>query len=176
MGSGNMSHCRPPSLKNHVDHYFVVSKHTQQSFLARRIDVWGNKINIVQIIDHSMRLLSFLNCVRCWTNFTLIRTQILTVLYYSDSLFPRTATIRSINQVRGYNPISILHPRKWFVILLNCAKLKFVSHTSKWLEQTYEFLKTQNVPPDVDFEPSRSHAKSESWNTPSLHCLAMFPT
>ena len=39
---------------------------THTKFLARRIDLWGNKINIVQIIDHSMRLLSFLNCVRCW--------------------------------------------------------------------------------------------------------------
>ena len=51
VGSGNMSHCRTPSLYNHLDHCFVVFKHIQQSFLMRRIDVWGNKINIVQIID-----------------------------------------------------------------------------------------------------------------------------
>ena len=63
------------SLYNHLDHCFVVFKHNQKSFLTRRIDVWRNKINIVQIIDHSMRLLSFLNRVRCWTNFTLVRTQ-----------------------------------------------------------------------------------------------------
>ena len=58
------------SLDNHLDHCFVVFKHIQQSFLMRRIDVWVNKINIVQSIDHFLRLLSFLNCVRCWTNFT----------------------------------------------------------------------------------------------------------
>ena len=29
------------------------------------------------------------------------------------------------------------HPKKWFLILLNCAKLKFVSYTSNRLEQTY---------------------------------------
>ena len=32
------------------------------------------------------------------------------------------------------------------------------------------------VPPEVDLESSRSLAKSESWNSPSLHCLAVFPT
>ena len=30
--------------------------------------------------------------------------------------------------------------------------------------------------PDVDFESSRSPAKSESWNNPSLQCCAVFPT
>ena len=33
-----------------------------------------------------------------------------------------------------------------------------------------------NVPPEVDFESSRSPAKSESWNSPCLHCLAVLPT
>ena len=42
--------------------------------------------------------------------------------------------------------------------------------TNVWLP------KTHNVPPEVDFESSRSPAKSESWNSPSLHCLAVFPT
>ena len=32
------------------------------------------------------------------------------------------------------------------------------------------------IHPEVDFESSRSPAKSESWNSPSLHCLAVFPT
>ena len=31
-----------------------------------------NKINIIQIIDHSSRLLGFLKCVRWWTNFTFV--------------------------------------------------------------------------------------------------------
>ena len=36
--------------------------------------------------------------------------------------------------------------------------------------------KMNRIPPDVDFESSRSPAKSESWNNPSLHCCAVFPT
>ena len=36
--------------------------------------------------------------------------------------------------------------------------------------------KMHSVSPEVDFESSRSPAKSESWNNPSLHCLAVLPT
>ena len=41
--------------------------------------------------------------------------------------------------------------------------------TNVWLPNTH------NVPPEVDFESSRSPTKSESWNSPNLHCLAVFP-
>ena len=63
----------------------------------------------------------------------------LSVLCYSDSCFPELRRSDRINQVQVYHPTSILHPRKCFLILLNCAKLKFVSYTSNWLEQTYDF-------------------------------------
>ena len=69
VGSGNMSHCRASSFYDHLDHCFVVFKHIQQSFLLRRLDVGGNKINIIQIID-SLRLLAFVNRVRWRTTFT----------------------------------------------------------------------------------------------------------
>ena len=36
--------------------------------------------------------------------------------------------------------------------------------------------KIHKTPPKVDFESSISPAKSESWNSPSQHCLAVFPT
>ena len=70
VGSGHMSHCRTSFLYDHLDHCFAVFKDIQQSFLTRRLDVWGNKINIVQIINNSMRFLSFLKCVRYCTNLT----------------------------------------------------------------------------------------------------------
>ena len=73
-----------------------------------------------------------------------------------------------INQVHVHHPFLLLHPRKWFLILLNCAKLLF--GTDVWLP------KMHNVPPDVDFESSRSPAKSESWKSPYLHCFDVFPT
>ena len=66
----------PAKSESYLDHCFVVFKEILQSFRTRRMHVWGNKTNIVQIIGHSLRLFSFLNCVRCWTNFTLVRTQV----------------------------------------------------------------------------------------------------
>ena len=42
--------------------------------------------------------------------------------------------------------------------------------TNVWLP------KMQRIPPDVDFESSRSPAKSESWNNLHLQCCAVFPT
>ena len=64
VGPGNMSHGRASSLYDHLDHCFVVFKDIQQSFLTRRMDVRGKKINIVQIISHSMRFLSRWRFVR----------------------------------------------------------------------------------------------------------------
>ena len=58
VGSGKMSHCRTSSLYNHLDHCFIVFKHIQLSFLMRRLYVGGHKINIIQTIDHSSRLLT----------------------------------------------------------------------------------------------------------------------
>ena len=69
------------------------------------------------------------------------------------------------------HPVSIQRPKRWFQILLNCAKLQFVSYTSNWLEQTCHFQKTHNAPPEVDLESWRSPTKSQSWNSPSLHCF-----
>ena len=64
------------------------------------------------------------------------------VLDHSDTCFREELwRLDPTNQVRAYRPSSILHPKKWFLILLNCAKLKFVSYTSSWLEQTYDFRK-----------------------------------
>ena len=42
--------------------------------------------------------------------------------------------------------------------------------TNVWLP------KIHNIPPEVDFEPARPPAKSESWNSASLHCCAVFAT
>ena len=36
--------------------------------------------------------------------------------------------------------------------------------------------KIHKTPPDIDFESSRSPAKSESWNKPNLQCWAVLPT
>ena len=72
--------------------------------------------------------------------------------------------------------ISTQYPKRWFQTLLNCAKLKFVSYTSNLSEQMYDFRKRTMFVQKCIFESSRSPAKSESWNSPNLHCLAVLPT
>ena len=119
VGSGNMSHCRASSLDDHFDDSFIVFKDLQQSFLTRRIDVWRNKNNIIQI-NLSVNFLS--------------RWRLKRVSPYVIILM-RVSVKNCDDQMRLYRPYKVQHPRKWFLILLNCAKLKFVSYTSSWLER-----------------------------------------
>ena len=63
-------------------------------------------------------------------------------------------------QEREYRPCADLHREKWFHLLWNCVKLKSLSGTSNFLVQMCDFR--------VDFESSRSPAKSESWNNGSV--------
>ena len=91
-------------------------------------------------------------------------------------VFPwRTATIRSHESCAGIP--SILEP----------ASKEMISDSVELCETEVCFLhiqligtnvwlpKMHNVPPDVDFESSRSPAKLESWNCPNLHGFAVFP-
>ena len=159
VGPGNMSHCGTSSL----DHWFVVLKHIQQSFLMRRLDVWGNTVNIIHNIEQSSRLLAWL--VIC-----------VPVLSWFWVVFPRTKTIRS-HKSRAGNP-SNLNPASqemmWDSVELCDTEVCFLHiqlmGTIVW------FPKTHNVPPDVDFQSSRSPAKSASWNSPSLYYFAVLLT
>ena len=74
------------------------------------------------------------------------------------------------SQVRVYRPSLNLHPKKWFLNLLRCAKLKFVSYTNVCLP------KMHNVHLKWILSPQDLLQKSESWSSPSLHCLAALPT
>ena len=91
-------------------------------------------------------------------------------------VFPRTETIRS-HKSRAGIPTN-----------LKPASKEMISDSVELCETEVCFLHIQligtnvwlptmnNVPPEVDFESSRSPAKSESWNSPSLHCFAVLPT
>ena len=141
----------------------------------RRFDFWKDKINIIQIIDHSLRLLEFVNRVRWRTNFIF--------LFYRSScsvwfwfVFPKTETIRSRKSRAEYHHFSILHPKKWFLILLIFTKTEVCFLHIELFGTNVWFPKTHNVPPEVDFEFLWSPAKSESWNSHSLHFLAVLQT
>ena len=87
-------------------------------------------------------------------------------------IFPKTETIRSHNSRAGkpsnFSPVSkemisdSVELWETDVCFLHIQLIR----TNVWLP------KTHNVPPEVDFESSRSPAKSDSWNSPNLHCSA----
>ena len=90
--------------------------------------------------------------------------------------FPRTETIRSHNSRAG-KPSNISPVSKEMISdsVELCETAVCFLHiqligTNVWLP------KTHHVPLEVDFESSRSSAKSESWNSLNLHCLAVFFT
>ena len=92
-----------------------------------------------------------------------------TILSVVWVMFPKTETIKSHNSRAG-SPSN-----------LNPASKEMISDSVELCETEVCFLhiqligtnvwlpKMHNVPPEVDFESSRSSAKSESWNSPSLH-------
>ena len=91
-------------------------------------------------------------------------------------IFPKSETIRSHNSRAGkpssLNPVSseiISDSVELWETDVCFLHIQLIG-TNVWLP------KMHNVPPEVDFESSRSPAKSESWNSPNLHCLAVFPT
>ena len=79
---------------------------------------------------------------RFWSLWGAARNTRLSVFDFSDTYFSEELRRSDpINQERECRLTSILHQKRWFLILLNCAKLKFVSNTTNWLEQTYDLRK-----------------------------------
>ena len=72
----------------------------------RRLDVWVKKINIVRIIDHYLRLLSFLKLCEVLNELYFCSTTDLSVLSRFWVVFPRTETIRS-HRSRAGNPSNL---------------------------------------------------------------------
>ena len=171
-----MSHCRTPSFNNHLDHNFVVFKHMSQSFLMRRLDFGGNTINMIQIIDHSLRLLSFLKR-EVVNEFHVCSLTSLPVLYHSDSCFEELSDSINWSHKSSAGMPSNLNPASKEMISDSvelCKTEVCFLHihpigTNVWLP------KTHNVLLGVDFGSSKSPAKSESWNSLNLHCFAVFP-
>ena len=154
----------------------------KQSFLIRKLDVWGNTIYIIQNVDHSLRSLVWPMIFVTVYNGLSPFDQDTDLIYRNNCASPpfnrgSELCFPELKQSeRESRPISIQRPKRWFLILLSFAKLKFrflhiqFIGTNVWLPETH------NVPPEVDFESSRSPGTSESWHSPSLHCFAVLPT
>ena len=157
-----MSHCGTSSLYDHLDHCFVVLKHIQQSFLVPKLDVWGNTVNIIQKRWTFFEIACVCKSCEVANKLHVCSLTSRPVQCGSDSCSPRTATIRSHKSRTGiYHPTWILHPKRWFLILLNCAKLKFV------------FLHIQLIGTSVS---RKSSEEAEVTHTLSRIWLLQFPS
>ena len=134
VGPGNVSHCLTSSLYNHLDHCFVVFKHIQQSFLMRGQDVWGNGINIIQNVEHSLRS-ACLARDSCHSS-----QQVVPVLYSSDSCSQELQRSDPINQVWVYRP------------LLNPVSKEIFSDSVELCETAVCFLHIQLMGTMYDFQ------------------------
>ena len=117
---------------------------------------------------HSMRLLSFLMCVRYCTIHVGSYTSLLRVWLFWY-VFPwRTVTIRSHKSSAGIPSnlnFCIQGNDFWFCWIVRNWSL-FLTHPTDLNKR----MTSKNA------QCSRSPAKSESWNNPSLHCFAVLPT
>ena len=165
VGSWHMSHRWTSAFDDHVDHGFIILKDIQHGIGTR---MWN-------VIDFGQIEIG----VRGWNLFSLVwlrncRQVSLWLSYiFGFVCFVLTKSKRSSAGIPSMRkPASreitsaSVEPCESEVCFLHIQLIG----TNVWLP------KMHNVPPDVDFEASRSPAKSESWNSPSLHCLAVFPT
>ena len=90
--------------------------------------------------------------------------------------FPALQWPNPKSQAQVNRPYANQHPTIWSLIQQSCATLTFASCTYNWLVQMFDFQKMHKTSPDVDFESSRSPAKSESWNNPNRQCWAALHT
>ena len=139
-------------LNDRFDHCFFVFKHIQQSFLIRRLDVWGNKINMIHIIGHSLSVLAFVNRLRWRTSSLWFVHKSQPCLITLMRVFPRTAKIRSHK-----SQSCVQRDDFGFCWSVRNGSLFFTHPTVRNKCMT---SKKRNVPPGVEFESSRCPAKS----------------
>ena len=99
------------------------------------------------------------------------------VLSETRETFPRTETIRSQNSRAG-KPSNLSPMSK--EMISDSAELWETAvcflHIQTYWNKTYDFQKRSMFTPKWILNPQDILQKSESWNNPNPHCLAMFPT
>ena len=173
VGSGYVSHCRTSSFNYHFDHGFVVLKNTELCTKMRRSHVRRNIINITQL--KSFVLDWSLGCA-CMMGVTQQVSCTLSLDFFgwfgeewNNSITESQRSSGGIPSVRKPASREIISASVELCETDVCFLHIQLIGTNVWLPNMHK------SPPDVNFESSRSPAKSESWNHPCLHCCAVFP-
>ncbi len=93
--------------------------------------------------------MSFITSIFLWDLWCLWSSQVSPIDLKHEKHFKEQKQSAPTTREQEARLISIQRPKRWFPILLNCVKLKFVSCTSNLLEQMYDFQEKHNVLPKV---------------------------
>ena len=83
-----------------------------------------------------------------------------------------------INREQVVHPFAVRHPTKQLPISVELwdTDVCFLLHIQPTGDKMFDYQGIRKIPPEVDFEPSRSPAKSVSRNKPHRECRAVWPT
>ena len=165
VGSWNMPHCGTSILDNHFDYRLIVLKDIQHSTRTRMHCVGWNVVNV-----SGMELCMFgLTTADGFHRGSLLGPS---VLFGMKNFNHQIPVSESGNTVHAYtcNEREMISASVELCETEVCFLHIQLLGTNVWLPKMHGFL------PDVDFESSRSSEKSECWNSPYLHCGAVFPT
>ena len=178
VGSGYMSHCWTSAFDDSFNHCFVALKNVEHRTELRRLRVRRNIINIThcKIVVMTWNLGLFWVCL---FDVVLRDESPRTWSFVFFDWFGEEWNTSITKSQRSRAGIPSMRKPAWREIFSASVKLCETGvcflhiqliGTNVW------HLNMKKVPPEVDFESSRSPAKSESWNSPNLHCLAILPT
>ena len=148
VGSSHVSHRWTSTFDAQFDERFTTFAHVQQRLALRKMCVCGDMVHMWQLTNTSVSLLFGFGCV-----FSRKNTCLASVSIHSQS--------------------SIQRHDFWFRRTVDtdvCFLHIQVTGTN------VRFPRIPKTPPEVDFESSRSPAKSESWIKPNRQCWAVLPT
>ena len=170
VGSWNMSHCWTPAFDYHLNHGFSVLKNEQNCTRMRKIHVRRHTVNMIQIK----------NVVLGWNLGLVLRVLVWCGIMQQVSLYRQTfgfiESPNSKDQELGIPSMRKPASRKIISASVELCETEVCFLHIQLIGTNVWLSKMHRIPRDVDSESSRSPAKSESWNNPSLHCCAVFPT
>ena len=173
-------------FSDHFDHSFIVFKNVQLSFELRGFCACDNVIHSRQFINFSVTV-SF----RCGVGVGASDSHL--VLDFS-ALDHRPFSYRQWSLTAWWvffeecnTSITTSHRSRAGIPSIRKLASKEITSDSlelwdtcflhtKLMETNVRLRKTHEIPPEVDLEPSRSPAKSDSWNKHNRQCWALIPT
>ena len=170
VGSWHVSHCWTSAFDYHLDHGFIVHKDIQHSTKSRRSHVRRNVINIIQIqIDVHGWILVFHVKVLLRNKFPCDSWPLDLLIWFGEEW--NTAITKSERSRAGIPSMRKPASREIISASVELCETDVCFLHIQFLGRNVWLSNMHKSTPDVDFESSRSPAKSESWNSPKSTLL-----